>query len=185
MWFWHQEIPDPENGMWVIQSYVCMPMNLLVTPTETKIKVSKISTLLCWELHHLFHFSFDVIAYKFIFHSLKWTASCEDSVLLSISIWSFPFGLKTMKIHIENQTSPTPPTSHAPRPKKKTSALRPTANCKELTENQGLWVVWMLVTVWIYQVITEYAMTHMLNFSKDQMGSYPNSESHWGHSKSP
>lgn len=119
MWFRHQEIPDPENGMWVIQSYVCMPMNLLVTPTETKIKVSKISTLLCWELYHLFHFSFDVIAYKFIFHSLKWTVYCEDSVLLSISIWSFPFGLKTMKIHRENQISPIPPTSHAPRPKKK------------------------------------------------------------------
>ena len=98
--------------MWVIQSCVFMPVNLLGTQMKQKQKFLKHQLSSAENYIILFYCSFDAIAYIFIFHLLKGTSSCGNTTLLSTSTWSFSSGLKTMTIHKEKQIYPAPLTSH-------------------------------------------------------------------------
>lgn len=185
MWFGHQEIPDTENnGMWVIHSSACIKMNLLVSHKVKQRPKSPKHQLFSAEIRSfLLIVVFDVIAYIFIFHLLKWALYCGDSTLFFISSWSFSSWLKIMKFHKKSQVDPLLlPHMHQSQ-RKKTSAVRFTANYKEPMENQDLWVMRMLVIIWIYQVITGYAMAHMLKSSNSQMGSAQIQKTIEGHSK--
>lgn len=189
MWFGHQEIPDTDtenNGMWVIHSFACIKMNFLVSHKVKQRQKSPKHQLFSAEIRSfLLIVVFDVISYIFIFHLLKWALYCGESTLFFISSWYFSSWLKIMKIHKKKPDLSSSPTSHASKPKeKKTSAVRFTANYKEPMENQDLWVMRMLVIIWIYQVITGYAMAHMLKSSNSQMGSAQIQRAIEGHSKS-
>lgn len=101
MWSGHQEIPDTENnGMWVIHSSACIKRNLLVSHKVKQRPKSPKHQLFSAEIRSfLLIVVFDVIAYIFIFHLLKWALYCGHSTLFFISSWSFSSWLKIMKFH--------------------------------------------------------------------------------------